>query len=210
MAFPCPLLLNSSVRKLCSFGEGNMHVRGDSHLEVGLVERLGRRIEQLRCGLVLGLLERVNHRGEQGEFSPAEVRRRQLQQQVVHGQVRVGVAQVGETASTDQRERVRSARASMTTSVNVLEALNVVADGFQDILVVVVPLRGLFLAIMLLVRSKLGEQRRVEDVGLLSHRHQSWRHQSGLDDRNAPSSERGGSRRRRRRSQRRRPHSPPH
>ena len=53
-----------------------------------------------------------------------------------------------------------------TRRANVLEALNVPADGLQDILVVVVPVGGLILAVVLLVRGQLGEEGRVQDVGL--------------------------------------------
>ena len=76
--------------------------RRNANLEVRLLERLGRRIEQFRGGLVLRLLERLDHGGEQHELGTRQVRRRQLQQQVVDAEVRVCIAQVGEATGASR------------------------------------------------------------------------------------------------------------
>lgn len=81
-------------------------------------------------------------------------------------------------------------RQAETTDDNVLKALDVPADSFQDILVVVVPGRGLVLAVVLLVGRKLGEERRVKHIGLCSElRQHSMQPQEGSGS-NSPSSAR--------------------
>lgn len=76
-------------------------IRCDAKLEVGLVEGLGRRVKELRRLLILRVLEGLDHCIEQIKFSSAEVRRSQLQEQVIHGHVRVGVAQMGEAVGDE-------------------------------------------------------------------------------------------------------------